>query len=187
MLAKTDNAPVNGIDTAALGTVVQAVKADPSKAKVGFDVVTRWTGQTGSETEVTGFDMAGERVTRSHTIRADEPLQLLGADQAANPQELLMAALNACMTVGYVANAALRGIALDKLEIRTKGELDLRGFLGLDDNVKPGYDTVEYEVTIAGDGSREDFEAIHQAVMKTSPNYYNVCNPIRTTAHLVVG
>ena len=187
MLDTVKNAPVNGLDLAALGEVVEAIEQDSSKGVVGFDVVTRWKGQTRSETTVDGFTIAGERVNRSHTIVADEPLELLGADSAPNPQELLMAALNACMTVGYVAGAAKRGIRLDRLEIETRGTLDLRGFLGLSDSVPPGYESIDYQVTIKGDGSPEDFEEIHQTVMKTSPNYFNMSRPIKMNGSLRVG
>ena len=179
-------APVNGLDLQALGEVVDAIEKDSSKGAVAFDVTTRWKGQTRSETIVDGFTLAGERINRSHTIVADEPHELLGADSAPNPQELLMAAFNACITVGYVAGSALRGIKLESLEIRTRGELDLRGFLGLSDQVPPGYTNVDYEVRIKGDGSPADFEEIHQTVMKTSPNYFNMSRPIKMNGTLSV-
>jgi len=178
---------VNGLDLNALGDVVDAIGKDPGQAKVAFDVTTRWTGQTRSETTVDGFTIAGDRVTRTHKIIADEPCELLGTDSAANPQELLMAAINACMTVGYVAGAAIRGITLEGLEIKTRGKLDLRGFLGLDDKVPPGYEELEYDVRIKGDGTPEQFEEIHQNVMKTSPNYFNISRPIRMNGSLKVG
>ena len=98
-----------------------------------------------------------------------------------------MAAANACMTVGYVAGAATRGITLDKLEIRTSGNLDLRGFLGLDEAVPPGYEAIQYEVLISGDGTPEQFQDIHRNVMKTSPNYFNLNRPIRMEGTLRVG
>ena len=177
---------VNGLDLAALGEVVEAIQEDSSKALVSFDVATKWQGQTRSETTVDGYTIAGERVARSHKIVADEPFELLGSDGAPNPQELLMAAANACMTVGYVAGAALKGITLEKLEIRTKGTLDLRGFLGLDDRVPPGYEAIDYEVTIAGNGTPEQFAEIHETVMKTSPNYFNLNRPIRMNGTLQV-
>ena len=186
MLDTVKNAPVNGLDLAALGEVVEAIEKDNSKAIVGFDVVTSWKGQTRSETKVTGFTLAGERIERSHTIVADEPCELLGADGAPNPQELLMAAFNACITVGYVAGASLRGINLESLEIRTRGQLDLRGFLGLSEAVAPGYESIDYEVRIKGDGSAADFEEIHQTVMKTSPNYFNMSRPIKMNGTLKV-
>ncbi|HLO20071.1 MAG TPA: OsmC family protein [Sphingomicrobium sp.] len=178
---------VNGIDLNALGETVEAIEADPSKALVAFDVTTRWTGQTRSETIVDGYTLGGERIGRSHKIVADEPVELLGGDSSANPQELLMAAFNACITVGYVAGASLKGIKLDTLEIKTRGQLDLRGFLGLSDQVAPGYEKIEYEVRIKGDGSPRDFEEIHQTVMKTSPNYFNISRPIRVTGKLSLG
>src|SRR5215208_2922725 len=178
---------VNGLDLAALGEVVDAIEKDASQAIVGFDVTTRWTGQTRSETTVDGFTMGGERVTRTHKIIADEPCELLGGDSAPNPQELLMAAFNACIMVGYVAGASVNGINLDSVEIKTRGELDLRGFLGLSDEVIPGYESIAYEVKIKGDGTAEQFAEIHQNVMKTSPNYFNISRPIRVEGTLRVG
>ena len=187
MLDTVKNAPVNGLDLEALGEVVEAIEKDSSKGIVGFDVVTRWKGQTRSETTVTGFDIGGERVERSHKIVADEPYELLGADTAPNPQELLMAAFNACITVGYVAGASLKGITLDSVEIKTRGELDLRGFLGLSDEVAAGYESIAYEVKIKGDGTPEQFAESHETVLKTSPNYFNISRPIRVDATLTVG
>ena len=178
---------VNGLDLNALGDVVDAIGKDPAQAKVAFDVTTRWTGQTRSETTVDGFTIAGDRVTRTHKIIADEPCELLGGDSAPNPQELLMAAVNACMMVGYVAGAAIKGITLDSVEIATRGTLDLRGFLGLDDQVPPGYDQIDYDVRIKGNGTPEQYEEIHQNVMKTSPNYFNISRPIRMNGSLRVG
>lgn len=97
-----------------------------------------------------------------------------------------MSAMNACMLVGYVVGAAVRGITLTKLEIETEGALDLRGFLGIDPTVKPGYDTLRYTVRIAGDGIAEQFEAIHRTVMRTSPNRFNLAMPISLEASLEV-
>ena len=186
MLDIVKNNRVNGLDLTALCTVVDAIEQDASRAKVAFDVTTRWAGQTRSETVVEGYTIGGQRVTRSHKIVADEPTELLGSDSAPNPQELLMAAFNACITVGYVAGASLQGITLDSLEIRTRGELDLRGFLGLSEDVPAGYEQIDYEVRIKGDGTPEQFEQIHQNVLKTSPNYFNISRPIRVNATLSV-
>ncbi len=97
-----------------------------------------------------------------------------------------MAALNACMAVGYVAGCAMRGIELTALEIETEGALDLRGFLGVDPAVNPGYDEVRYTVRIRGDGTPEQFREIHETVMKTSPNFANFARPIRLRPTLVV-
>ena len=187
MLNFVSNPHVNGIDVGGLGETVDAVQADANVGKAGFEVTTRWAGQTRSETTVEGYSLGGKRIERQHRIVADEPCELLGTDSAPNPQELLMAAVNACMVIGYVAGASMRGIRLDAVEIRTRGTLDLRGFLGLSDDIPPGYESVDYDVIIKGDGTPEDFEAIHQTVMKTSPNYFNLSRPVRMNGAIHVG
>ena len=186
MLNFVETPHVNGLDLAALGNVVEAIEKDAGLAKAGFEVTTRWAGQTRSESLIEGFSLGGQRIERQHRILADEPCELLGTDSAPNPQELLMAALNACMMVGYVAGASLKDIRLDSVEIRTKGTLDLRGFLGLSDQVPAGYEQVDYEVVIKGDGTAADFEEIHETVMRTSPNYFNFSRPIRMNGSLTV-
>ncbi|MEN2785738.1 OsmC family protein [Sphingomonas qilianensis] len=184
MLDTTIQRSVNGIDLAALGETVAAIEANPDLGIVEFRVRTDWTGQTRSRTTVESFRLAGQEIARAFTIVADEPIELLGTNQAPNPQELLMTAVNACMTVGYVAQASLRGITLTTCRIDTDGQLDLRGFLGLDDAVPPGYRRLNYTVTLEGDGSRDQYEAIHEAVMATSPNYFNLARPIEMCGRL---
>ena len=97
-----------------------------------------------------------------------------------------MAALNACMMVGYAAQCAVRGITLEKLEIETSGKIDLRGFLGLDASVPSGYENLSYTIRIKGSGTKEEFAEIHEAVMATSPNFYNVSRPVTLKPNLVV-
>ena len=184
MLEVTTRAPVNGIDLNALDEVVEAIGKNASVGVVGFRVKTKWAGQTRSETTVEGYEIGGKYVPRRFTIAADEPHELLGQNSAPNPQELLMTAVNACMTVGYVAQAAVRGITLDACTIETDGELDLRGFLGLDASVPAGYRRINYTVTLKGDGTREQYEEIHRAVMATSPNYFNLARPIEMNGRL---
>ncbi|MCE2510196.1 MAG: OsmC family protein [Alphaproteobacteria bacterium] len=184
--AKKTESRVNGLDLDALANVVEEIQKDPAKAKVAFRVTSAWKGQTKSEAKVTSYTLGGEEIKRNFTIPVDEPLELLGENTAPNPQEVLMTALNACIMVGYVAGAAVNGITLEKVEIETFGELDLRGFLGLDEKVKPGYDSIRYEVRIKGSGTPEQFQEIHENVIKTSPNYFNVSQPIRLDATLKV-
>jgi len=184
MLTTTTRPPVNGIDLAGIEETVAAVSADPRCGQAAFRVETEWKGQTRSETTVSSYTLAGEEVPRNFTIVADEPMELLGTNTAPNPQELLLAAVNACMVVGYVCQAAIRGITLDDCRIVTEGELDLRGFLGLDERVPPGYRRINYTAMLEGDGTREQYEEIHQAVMATSPNYFNLAQPIQMCGRL---
>ena len=185
MLDKTTRPNVNDIDLEALDATIAAVRQDASSGRVEFAVATEWTGQTRSETTVEGYTIGGEHVDRRFKIIADEPCELLGTNSAPNPQELLMSAVNACMMVGYVSQAAVRGINLSSCRIETQGELDLRGFLGLDEAVPPGYRRITYRVFIEGDGSREQYEEIHAAVQATSPNFFNMAQPIQMCGTLV--
>jgi uncharacterized OsmC-like protein len=184
--AETKQGRVNGLDMDALAQVMRDINDDPAKGQVEFRVHSEWKGQTGSRTTVTSYTIGGQEVHRAFTIDADEPFELLGRNTAPNPQELLMAALNACITVGYVAGAAAKGVTLSKLEIQTAGALDLRGFLALDPSVPPGYETIRYVVRIKGDGTPEQFQEIHDTVKKTSPNYFNLTRPVRLDARLIV-
>ncbi len=177
---------INGLDVESLKQMISDVSHDPSQGKVEFRVNTCWEGGTRSETQVNTWMLAGEILPRDYSIAIDEPEELLGSDTAPNPQEMLMAAFNSCMLVGYVAGCTLKGIELEKLEIHTEGELDLRGFLGLDDSVRPGYHELRFTVRIKGNGSREEMEEIHRTVLATSPNRFNLVNPIRLDGKLVV-
>ena len=125
-------------------------------------------------------------MARRFSIDIDEPSELGGSNRFANPQEHLLAALNACMTVGYVAQCAVRGITLESLEIETHGEIDLRGFLGIDPAAPAGYEGLSYTVRIKGSGTKEELAEIHEAVMATSPNFYNVSRPVALEPTLVV-
>lgn len=184
--ATTMDTAVNGLDVEALMEMIEAIKADPAKATVGFKVASEWAGQTRSTARVSGYTLGGETIEREFTIESDEPAELLGTDAAPNPQELLMAALNACVTVGYVAGCAVNGITVRSLAIETEGELDLRGFLGIDEDVEPGYDRIRMTVKIKGDGTPEQFREVHETVMKTSPNFFNISRPVPIDADFVV-
>ena len=176
----------NGIDTQTLKQVMGQIAKDPSVGKLKFHVTTTWKGATKSETVVEGYEIGGQKVKRIHTFAIDEPKELLGEDTSANPQEYLMGAMNACIMNTYVVAAAMKGITLEGVEMETDGELDLRGFLGIDKNVIPGYKELNYKVRLKGNGTREQYEDIHNTVMATSPNYYNITHAIKLNAELIV-
>ena len=186
MTAATEPTTLNGINTDALRGAIEAVTQEPAKGKTHWEVTTHWRGGTRSETRVTSGVIGGEQIAKDFTIRTDEPLQLCGTNQYANPQEHLLAALNACMIVGYSACCAREVIELEELRIETEGDIDLRGFLGIDPTVKSGYDQLRYTVRIKGSGTPEQFEKVHQTVMATSPNYFNVSSATQLKSRLVV-
>lgn len=186
LTAVTEPVRRNGINIADLQGLIDTVSAEPEKNNATFSVVTTWQGGTKTESRVNHWNFRGEELARTHTVRTDEPLELGGDDTHANPQELLMSALNGCMTVGYVAVAALMGIDLEFLSIETEGTLDLRGFLDLAP-VNPGYNEVTYTVRIKSENAtKEQLERLHKFVQRTSPNYANFAKPIAMKAKLIV-
>jgi uncharacterized OsmC-like protein len=184
----TTTAPtiVNGINTDALRGAIDAITQDPAKGQTHWEVTSHWRGGTRSDARVSSYGIGGQRVAKDFTIKADEPFELCGTNQFANPQEYLLAGLNACMIVGYSALCALEGIELEELRIETEGNIDLRGFLGIDPSVRPGYDQLRYTVHIKGNATPEQFEKIHRTVMATSPNYFNLATAIPLRSRLVV-
>ncbi len=177
---------INGIDTDAVRQLVGAVSEDPGNGMTSWRVATHWKGGTRSDTKVSSYAIGGTEVEKDWTIPIDEPLELGGTNRFANPQEYLLAAFNACQMVGYVALAALEGIELEDVRIETHGDIDLRGFLGLDPDVAPGYESLSYTVYLKGNGTPEQLRKIHEAVMATSPNRYNLGSAIKLNSNLVV-
>jgi hypothetical protein len=96
-LAETNT--INGINTEMLRSIVGEVSQDPAKGQTRWQVTTHWRGGTRSDTRVTGYRIGGKRIAKDFTIRVDEPLELCGTNEYANPQEHLLTALNACMQV----------------------------------------------------------------------------------------
>ena len=176
----------NGIDVAALESTVEAVRANPAAGQTHWAVHSRWVGGTRSDHMIDGCQIGGQTIDRRFTLRVDEPRELLGTNQYANPQEHLLASINACMLVGYAAAAAHMGVTLTKLEMNITGDIDLRNFLGIDPSVPAGYESLQQTVTVAGDGTPEQFQQIHEIVKKTSPNYFNITQAVATPSRLVV-
>ncbi len=186
MNAITPGSTVNGVNVPDLHALISAVSARPSAGMTHWRVANTWQGQTHSSARVDGFGMAGEHVRRPFEFDIDEPAQLGGANRFANPQEYFLAALNACMTVGFAALCALRGVEIESLEIVTEGGIDLRGFFGLDASISPGYDTLSTTITVKGSASKKVFQEIFEAVLATSPNVHNITRPVALQSRLVV-
>ena len=177
---------INGLDTQALAEFVDRIKADPARGQSTFKVRTEWKGGARTDTHVDGWYLGGEKRPKDFTISVDEPEELLGTNEFANPQEYLLAAMNACLAATYVAACSVNGIELESLSIESEGDIDLRGFLAIDASVPAGYEALTYRVRIKGDGTAEQFEQVHRFVQQTSPNYYNMARAIPLRAELVV-
>ena len=186
MATQATSIQVNGINVEALQQTIRSVKEDAAQAATKWKVTSRWIDGTRTDHFVNSVEIGGRPINRQFQIQVDEPRELCGTDQFANPQEYLLAATNACMMVGYSAVAALMGVTLTKLELEIGGDIDLRGFLGVDPDVAPGYERLHYVVRLAGDGTPEQLRQLHETVQRTSPNYHNISQPIELTCDLVI-
>lgn len=132
---------VNGVDIDTLMTTVKAMKAEPELGACRFRARNTWLSGNHNRSTVTGFYGAKQEIAhrQTFTMDADEPAILAGNDEGANPVEHLLHALASCLTTSMVAHAAVRGIPIEELESELVGDIDLRGFLGIANDVPKGY------------------------------------------------
>src|SRR5580692_3466223 len=153
---------VNGVAVDHLFKTVDAIKATPSIAKFKFCLRNQWVGAGQSSSVADTFYGSGQEQLRSKpfVLEADEPPILLGKDMAANPVEYLLHALASCLTTSMVYHAAARGIQIHAIESSFEGDLDLRGFLNLDPQIRKGYQGIQVNFKISSEGSDEQLQEI---------------------------
>ena len=122
--------------------------------------------------------------TGAHTFKVDEPSVLGGADAAANPVQYALASLGSCQAITYRFWAEQLGIAFDTLTVRVEGDLDLRGFFGVDDTVRPGFSAVRIEVTVTGPESPGRYQELAEVVDGHCPVLDLFQNPVPVTRKL---
>jgi uncharacterized OsmC-like protein len=152
-----------------------AVTADAGNAAVSF---------TAQHTLVPGTNTQVDVVIRDHNFTVDEPTALGGGDTAANPVEYALAALGSCQVITYQFWAARLGITLDSVSVRVEGDLDLRGFFGFDDAVRPGFTDVRLHVDLTGPDSPERYQELRAKVDEHCPVLDLFRNPTPTTTEL---
>jgi len=135
---------INGVNVTGLMQTIDAVKADATVAKFRFRVHNEWLEGGHNRSTLNEIYGAGQlhHRAKSFEIHADEPIVLLGSDTAPNPSEYLLTALAACVTSSLVYHAAARGIKIEEVESQVEGDVDVRGFLGLDPSVRNGFDNI---------------------------------------------
>jgi uncharacterized OsmC-like protein len=153
---------MNGVDTPTLLATINAVGAQPHLAKFQFRAKSRWISGTHSESTMHGYFGAGgeHKHKASYKAEGDHPAVLCGADNGPTPVEWVLHALASCLTSGIANIAAARGIKLKKVESTVEGDIDLRGILGLSDEVRNGYQGIKVSFDIDGDASPEQLEKI---------------------------
>jgi uncharacterized OsmC-like protein len=154
--------PLNGVDTPTLLATINVVKADPPLARFQFRASNTWVRGTQSRSRIESFTGAGTEHTHSRTFEydADHPAVLVGADTAPTPVEFLLHALAGCLTAGIANIAAARGVTLDRVESTVEGDIDLRGILGLSDQVRNGYQRIRVNFTVSGQADADKLRQI---------------------------
>jgi uncharacterized OsmC-like protein len=178
----------NGVDLEQLGRTVTAIKEQPDLARFVFRTHTAWQTGGHSRTSIQGFYGAGaEDASRVQpfVLDGDEPPVLLGANKGPNAVEAVLHALASCLAVGFVYNAAARGIQVESLDFDLEGDLDLQAFLGLSEQVRPGYQGIKVTYRARTDAPREQVEALCEYVQKTSPVLDIIRNPVPVTVTLL--
>jgi uncharacterized OsmC-like protein len=161
--AKTrERLPLNGVDTPTLFATINAVKAQPELARFQFRAINRWVKGTHSRSWLETFSGAGGEHRHTGDVRfdADHPAVLVGGDEAPTPVEFLLHAITACITAGIGNIAAARGVRLTEVESSVEGDIDLRGVLGLSDQVRNGYQQMRVNFRLTGDAAPEKLEEI---------------------------
>ena len=165
--------PRNGVDTPTLLATIKAVGGQPELAKFQFRATNHWQAGTHSRTRIQSFSGAGgeQMHVKEFVYDADHPKVLVGRDQAPTPVEFLLHALAACLTAGIGNIAAARGVSLSEVESRIEGDIDLRGILGLSDQVRNGYQGIRVNFTIKGDAPSHVLEKIVEQSRSRSAVY----------------
>jgi uncharacterized OsmC-like protein len=184
--AATKATKTNGVDVERLFETVEAIRQTPNLAVFKFRLNNEWVEGGFNRSTVKNFYGAGEEQAarkEPFVIEADEPPVLLGTDRAANPVEHLLHALAACVTTSLVYHAAAKGVKIDEVESRLEGDIDLRGFLGLDDSVPRGYRQIRMRLRIKADVPDERLEEL----VRLGPTYSPVFDTVTRAVIVEVG
>jgi uncharacterized OsmC-like protein len=160
--ATTTPTPRNGVNVPVLFATLDVVKGQRDLAKFQFRATNRWISGTHSRSTIGGYFGAGAEQTRAKTFtyEGDHPSVLVAGDNAPTPVEYLLHAIAACITAGIGNIAAARGIDLQEVESTVEGDIDLLGVLGIDTDVRNGYQGIRVTFRIKGNAPEEDLRKL---------------------------
>lgn len=171
---------VNGVNVSELYEAIEGIKKNKDAAKFKFRAMNRWIQGGHSQVTLKDFEGGGESIQHEepYIMELDEPPALLGEDKGPNPVEYILVALSGCLTTALVFSAASKGIKLKKIESVLEGELDIRGFLGISDDVPRGYQQIQVTFDIEADAPKEALEELIEDAKNHSPVFDTVTRPI---------
>ena len=176
----------NGVNVQALLDAREALTEAPEAAQFTWRATCDWVNGTHSRTSVEGFFGLGEEQKHrtEFSFDADHPEIFASEDNGATPVELVLAGLASCLTAGVAAVAQNREIQLNSVSATLEGGMDVQGILGIDRDVRNGFDGIKGTYNIDADASKEDIEALVAQSQKRSPVYDIVTNPTNITVEV---
>ncbi len=179
MKAKVVNGVDNGVNVDALLGARQALTEAPEAARFQWRATCNWVNGTHSHSSVQGFYGLGAE--QSHRTEfgfdADHPEVFASEDHGATPVEYVLVGLAGCLTAGVATVAQNRQIQLRSVKATLEGDMDLQGILGIDGDVRNGFDGIRVSFEIDADASREDIEALVAQSQKRSAVFDIITNP----------
>ncbi len=171
---------VDGLDVGQLRTAMHDLKEEPDLATLRLRAHNRWIDGAHAETRIYDFyGMGGEGAHKGEfTLTGDEPEPLVGTDKGPNATEALLHGLACCLNASYIYQAALQGIQIDELELEIEGDLDLRGFLGLEPDVPPQFLEIRVSFRVKADVPEGKLKALTDLAQKRSPVFNSVTQPV---------
>ena len=173
----------NGVNVTALLGAREALSQAPESARFTWRAHSKWIRGTHTQIAVEDFHGLGEpqRHQRRFTFEADHPEVFAAEDQGPTPVEYVLVGLAGCLTAGIAAVAQNRGIQLRSVKASVEGSMDIQGILGMDPEVRNGFDDIRVVFEIDADASRADIEALVAQSQKRSAVYDLLTNPTHVT------
>lgn len=181
MTTETKTKTINGLDVQKLYENVDALKSMPNLGAFRFRLSNKWIEGGFNRSTINNFYGLSQEQGRKEpfVLDADEPPILLGTDKGANPVEYLLTALASCVTTSLVVHAAAKGIKLEQVESRLEGDIDVRGFLGIDENIPRGYTNIRMKFKIKADATDEELQELLDYAPDHSPVYSTLTNGVK--------
>ncbi len=182
-MANSETTVDNGVNVAALLDAREALTAAPEAAKFQWRASCKWMNGTHSTSTVEGYFGLGEEHKHKTTFsfEADHPETFASEDNGAAPVEMVLVGLASCLTAGVAAVAQHREIQLRSVTATLEGGMDIQGILGIDKDVRNGFDGIKVTFDIDADASAEDLEALVAQSQKRSAVYDVISNPTNIT------
>ena len=176
----------NGVNVEALLGAREALSEAPEAAQFKWRASCSWIKGTHSRSSVTSyFGFGEEHQHRSEfTFEADHPATFASEDHGATPVEIVLCGLASCLMAGVAAVAQHRGIQLRSVKATLEAGMDIQGILGMDSDVRNGFDGINVNFEIDGDGSEADLEALVAQSQKRSAVFDIVTNPTNVSVNV---